>query len=696
MKYHFIIVCAALALTVHPLNSQNVFLGDYGKIVTDKPVPERVAAYTPYKEAFKIEYEGIEMFGNGLYTFQNGYITIESYEAAIPSTIRIYDRSGRLKFSESFPQTINPVLSNNGKFSSFFDGKNVVVIDLDNFSYTSIPGGVIFGVDDQGIPVYFDSEKSSVRYGTDTVHSDHHALKFLFFNGDLVVLDRKGASIVRDDALQTIREFRGTFFDGSVSDGTLYVVDRVIENTRHVYRLYKTSNGSEFVLIDTKDRVIKEIPPVNIESGEHSGSGTPIRSPLRYAEDDVAIAVSGSYGQIQEYGGAPYLHPGIDLMGDNYESVYAVKDGVVKAVLTIGNHLYWRVAISNTFTDEHSYGYLYAHLDPGQIFVQVGDTVQAGEVIGNLVPWPSYDLTHLHFARIEHSGAVWEGNWWTSNNPQVSITNIVDTSPPVFENALGDDLFAFRTLNGKYLKPDSLYGKIDIISKVYDLTNSDWKIDVWSVKYRIFPVGEPGSPVVDQLAFRFDFPLDTYHSREYDNLVLHTIYSMDDVLRSTGNYTEFKYFHIITNSRGTGHIGEQDRYQYLDTSELPAGEYMIEITATDVALNSSTDSMTVTIVPTPTDTTVTVLKPDEFTLYQNYPNPFNTSTMIRYGLPDRTHVNLSVYNSLGQHIELLVNEALEPGVYEVQFDASYLPTGFYIYRLQAGDYMESRKLLFIK
>jgi len=204
------------------------------------------------------------MFGNGLYTFQNGYITTELYEAAIPSTFRIYDRSGILKFSKSFSQTINPVLSNNERFTAFFDGKNVVVIDLANFTYTSNPGGVIFSVDDHGIPVYFDGAEFTVRYGTEIVHSGHHALKFLFFNGDLVVFDRKRASIVRDDALQTIREFEGTFFDGIISDGTLYVVDRVIENTRHVYRLYKTNNGSEFVLIDTKDRVIEEIPPVII------------------------------------------------------------------------------------------------------------------------------------------------------------------------------------------------------------------------------------------------------------------------------------------------------------------------------------------------------------------------------------------------------------------------------------------------
>ena len=88
--------------------------------------------------------------------------------------------------------------------------------------------------------------------------------------------------------------------------------------------------------------------------------------------------------------------------------------------------------------------------------------------------------------------------------------------------------------------------------------------------------------------------------------------------------------------------------------------------------------------------------PAEYILNQNYPNPFNPSTVIRYGLPERSFVRLSVYNSLGQIVAQLVNEELDAGFYEITFPASHLPSGTYIYRLQAGDYTKTRKLTIIK
>ena len=74
--------------------------------------------------------------------------------------------------------------------------------------------------------------------------------------------------------------------------------------------------------------------------------------------------------------------------------------------------------------------------------------------------------------------------------------------------------------------------------------------------------------------------------------------------------------------------------------------------------------------------------PAEFTLNQNYPNPFNPSTTIRYGLPERTHVRLTIFNALGQQVAALVEGEQEAGDHEVQFNASELASGVYLYRLQ--------------
>lgn len=88
--------------------------------------------------------------------------------------------------------------------------------------------------------------------------------------------------------------------------------------------------------------------------------------------------------------------------------------------------------------------------------------------------------------------------------------------------------------------------------------------------------------------------------------------------------------------------------------------------------------------------------PASFTLYQNYPNPFNPTTTITYDLPVRAHVTIVVYDVLGRRVETLVDGEKQPGHHEVTFNASMLPSGIYFYRLQAGDFSETRKLAFLK
>lgn len=90
------------------------------------------------------------------------------------------------------------------------------------------------------------------------------------------------------------------------------------------------------------------------------------------------------------------------------------------------------------------------------------------------------------------------------------------------------------------------------------------------------------------------------------------------------------------------------------------------------------------------------MKPTEFALYQNHPNPFNASTVIKFQLPTIHNVTLMVFNILGEEIATLVNEEKPAGVYEVKFDGRNLPSGVYFYRLQAGKFMQTKKLIFIK
>jgi len=88
--------------------------------------------------------------------------------------------------------------------------------------------------------------------------------------------------------------------------------------------------------------------------------------------------------------------------------------------------------------------------------------------------------------------------------------------------------------------------------------------------------------------------------------------------------------------------------------------------------------------------------PTEYIFHQNYPNPFNPSTTIGYALPARSHVTLTVFNVLGQLVVTLVSGDIEAGYHEVQFNGSNLASGVYFYRMQAGGYLQTRKLLLMK
>ena len=88
--------------------------------------------------------------------------------------------------------------------------------------------------------------------------------------------------------------------------------------------------------------------------------------------------------------------------------------------------------------------------------------------------------------------------------------------------------------------------------------------------------------------------------------------------------------------------------------------------------------------------------PSEAYSLQNFPKAFNPSPAIRYSLPNRSHVTLTVFNTLGQQVGLLRSAEQEAGYHEVKFDGSGLASGVYFYRIHAGDFIQSRKLTLLK
>jgi hypothetical protein len=117
--------------------------------------------------------------------------------------------------------------------------------------------------------------------------------------------------------------------------------------------------------------------------------------------------------------------------------------------------------------------------------------------------------------------------------------------------------------------------------------------------------------------------------------------------------------------------------------------------STYVATNNGLYILTRTAVPVTSVQQVGNV-PMTFALFQNYPNPFNPTTVISFQLTTKSRVTLKVYDILGREVQTLVDGALDIGLHQVSFDASRFASGIYFYRIQAGNFTATKKLMLLK
>ena len=146
--------------------------------------------------------------------------------------------------------------------------------------------------------------------------------------------------------------------------------------------------------------------------------------------------------------------------------------------------------------------------------------------------------------------------------------------------------------------------------------------------------------------------------------------------------TEFSSVGFVT---GKGTTTEKTFYSYSDKNEKP-GTYSYRLKQIDFDGTFSYSS----------EVEIEVTGPKDFALYQNYPNPFNPSTTIKFALPIKTNLSLSVYNTLGEKVAEIFNGEMEKGYHEMMFNASGLSSGIYFYKIESENYSATKKLMLLK
>lgn len=142
--------------------------------------------------------------------------------------------------------------------------------------------------------------------------------------------------------------------------------------------------------------------------------------------------------------------------------------------------------------------------------------------------------------------------------------------------------------------------------------------------------------------------------------------------------------------------------QFTIPTDAETGDFNIAYFVSNAALDfdyeyyySYSPNNTITVSP-PSAIIKSDFKPQEFSLAQNFPNPFNSITTIQYSISGPEHVRLTIFSSDGEEMVNLVDELQNAGSHSVKFDTRNLASGIYLYRLQAGNQSQSRKMMLIK
>ncbi len=347
-------------------------------------------------------------------------------------------------------------------------------------------------------------------------------------------------------------------------------------------------------------------------------------------------------------------------------------------------------------------------LSLGNIFSQTGDAfIENAQVSGSTFSW------EFHFKRTDawtsgllsnalgSSAASFDFNTVALNSPSLVIepggpfdnANYNVTVQIIGGKCIVDIPFSLQVLDGEL----PLDVKVKLLTVSMNITDANQTAQLsWDALNTGF-FDNADSTVTTTLLGSSNAPLPvelnsfTAEANDY-NVILNWQTATEinnygfEIEKQTGSkQSVLGNWEMIGFIEGHGNSNSPKQYSFTDKNLIGGSLFKYRLKQID---NDGTyeysDEIEVEIIPT------------EFALYQNYPNPFNPSTKIRYQLPQESKVIIKIYDILGSEVITLLNEKKEPGVYEVDFNASQLSSGTYIYRLVAGSFVVTRKMLLLK
>ena len=294
---------------------------------------------------------------------------------------------------------------------------------------------------------------------------------------------------------------------------------------------------------------------------------------------------------------------------------------------------------------------------------------------------------------------------FAQNSNTMQVMTPMDSLVDVFPLRIGNQWiynydYEYRDIGGVYdLYSDTGTVNIRIIDKIVAVDSTRWFVqEVGSHWTRFGSLGFSG-PIERADTFEI-IEFNNANHRMYRTGVISEIYTsvlpfLPNLLDTAGIYR-----YAIVDSGG---------FKAIRSGESPRGKLFYFSFKKGVGLSSVSMNDGCTCIPwywtthslrssiiTGVNNSHEYLLSSSYSLNQNYPNPFNPSTTISFNLPLRSFVSLKVFDLIGREVATIVSEELQSGKYSRQWNALDLPSGIYFYRLQAGAFVETRKLILLK
>lgn len=619
-------------------------------------------------------------------------------------SISIYSPEGEFKFQSTFKYASLFGFSPSGKYFLVGTDKNLNIFSLENQSVNKVKRSsqFAFSADEDYLVTAFEDElivyknftkvnswNTGLIYPRDVAILGKEKTVAVIGKSELLIYNMESEILMNTSELEENYSYRDLeVFNNRIFTGIMFKNDGELKGILNIVE----TNGnikSQQVLAEKTYPTFKDAKPLPKGTKEYA----PI--PWPFFPFDSIHKVWNHYEQhmgngTEDYG---YLHQGLDIEVPDNEPTYAVEEGWVKLVLTLGGDVYWRAAVAPEQVSGYSDGWLYAHLVESSIVVEVGDYVELHDYLGDIIHW-SADWGHIHFVNIHDHGDVWyydDDEWGINFNPLLAITPLGDDVAPLIESYSSNSKFGFcENETSNYLDAENLTGDVDIIAKISDYhANSEWEQPAYRTYYWITNPSTNDTLVQKILSNILDHPYEMYSGNYYEPYA--EIFYKKDYLHPSPPWMDWNrdYWQILTNNNGDSIADPSEGQLALNTAEYLDGNYRLFVEAWDEAGNMAIDSQNIVF------TNYVGLDENSLNISRNlncYPNPAKESFTVDFNL-DSNVGELLVSDIKGK---LIFSKEISQSSKQIKLSSSQWDAGVYFISLKvSGQPLESRKMLII-